>query len=179
MLKSLAECIKCGEILFRLCGFQIYPNNQEPVLCWGFQNQYKPSIIWVYRRMYLFFCGRTDSDSFSLCKHVRVFVWLSLVCVLSTTASRLAKKREFTGVTNHQSQHGRIVSVWPSLPPPFPCVLCIYVLVCTGCFHIWSLDCVSLCAHSHALRILSPLPVRPDPNLLFFLLLLSLSLHFL
>lgn len=50
--------------------------------------------------MYLFFCGRTDSDSFSLCKHVRVFVWLSLVCVLSTTANRLAKKREFTGVTN-------------------------------------------------------------------------------
>lgn len=40
---SLAECIKCGEILFRLCGFGTFPDNQEPVLYWGFQIRQKTS----------------------------------------------------------------------------------------------------------------------------------------
>lgn len=90
------------------------------------------------------------------------------------------------GLQTNQSQRAKMTTLWPSLPPAFPCLLCMYVLVCTGCFHIWSLSCVFLWAHSHALRILFPslflqtplllpkplFPVRSRRNLAF-----PISLH--
>ena len=46
---------------------------------------------------------------------------------------------------------------------PYLCV-CVYVCVYTGCFHIWSLSCVFLWAHSHALRnLFSSLPLQTPP----------------
>lgn len=66
----------------------------------------------------------------------------------------------------NQSQRAKMTTSWPSLPPAFPCLLCMYVLVCTGCFHIWSLSCAFLWAHSHALRILFPSLFLQTPLLL-------------
>lgn len=40
---SLTEFIKYSEILFQLCGFWTFSDNQGLVLYWGFQKQQKTS----------------------------------------------------------------------------------------------------------------------------------------
>lgn len=179
--KSRAECCKYGETRLQLGDFRTLPDNQEwrraPALHWAFQKNRKTT------------SSHLDSG-FSVYKMFRFFnywYWLSLahfllvnmsmslfgsfcLCVVGDWQQACQKKKEkkksSTGLRSDQSEHAKIAASWPSLTPAFPRLLCMYVLVRTGCFHIWSLSCVFLWAHSHARRILFPSLFLQTPLLL-------------
>lgn len=52
---SLAEFIKYSKILFQLCGFWTFSDNQGPVIYWGFQKQQKTSKLLAYKMIFFFF----------------------------------------------------------------------------------------------------------------------------
>lgn len=88
---SLAEFIKYSEILFQLCGFRTFSDNQGPVLYWGFQKQQKTCKLLAYKMIFFFFV-RTDSDS--VCLICLVLFGLSLV------DNQAGQKKVVTRVTN-------------------------------------------------------------------------------
>lgn len=113
-----------------------------------------------------FFFLSNQMFSFSL-------VSLYVVCVLLNMASRLAKKFVHWSYkpTNQKTPSGAPrAALWPPLPPSFLICVSLYGCVCIcvqGVFNIWSLSCVFLWVHSHALWNLFSAPFLQTPLLLF------------
>lgn len=90
------------------------------------------------------------------CSHA--WISLSSICLLWKMFTELAKKLSWLELQTNQSQDAKWSSesclmtlITSSFPYLCFFVHCVYLYVCTGCFHIWSLSCVFLWAHSHAL----------------------------